>query len=80
MQHLAGESTDDSLMRCIFLQRPAPTYLTVLYYIGRDTPIKKLAEITDNIVNVTATHMMYIDGIPNLESDHLVKILEARNG
>lgn len=49
----------------------------ILVSVGRDTPIDKLVEITDNIVYVTSTHMMSIVGIQNSELNHMDKILET---
>lgn len=49
----------------------------VLALVGRDMALEKLAEIDDNIVDVTS-NMMSIVGIQNLESDHLAKVLEAQ--
>lgn len=54
------------------------TFHTVLASVGRDTPIEKMAEITDDVADVTSNHMMSIDGIRNSASDHLFQILETQ--
>lgn len=63
LQRLARESTGNILVRHIFLQHLPATFHTVLVSVGRDTPIEKLAEIANNITDVTSSHMMSIASV-----------------
>lgn len=78
LKHLAREITLDRIMWYIFLRRLLPTFHTVV--IGKETPMVKLARITDNLTDLNLlrenpTIMAEISGNRNSELDPSVNFL-----
>lgn len=78
LQHLAGESNEDGIIRHIFLQRLPPAYHAVLAAVGEDAPVEKLAEIADNVADLTSGCTAPVSAVQTQEADPLAKLLEGQ--
>ncbi|CAE1296072.1 unnamed protein product [Acanthosepion pharaonis] len=78
LQHLAGESNEDGIIRHIFLQRLPSAYHAVLAAVGEDAPVEKLAEIADNIADLTSGCTAPVSAVQTQEPDPLAKLLEGQ--
>ncbi|CAE1258975.1 unnamed protein product [Acanthosepion pharaonis] len=78
LQHLAGESNEDGIIRHIFLQRFPPVYHAVLAAVGEDAPVEKLAEIADNVADLTSGCTAPVSAVQTQEPDPLARLLEGQ--
>ncbi|CAE1140783.1 unnamed protein product [Acanthosepion pharaonis] len=78
LQHLAGESNEDGIIRHIFLQRLPPAYHAVLAAVGEDAPVEKLAEIADNVADLTSGCTAPVSAVQTQEPDPLARLLEGQ--
>ncbi|CAE1275403.1 unnamed protein product [Acanthosepion pharaonis] len=78
LQHLAGESNEDGIICHIFLQRLPPAYHAVLAAVGEDAPVEKLAEIADNVADLTSGCTAPVSAVQTQEPDPLARLLEGQ--
>ncbi|CAE1153322.1 unnamed protein product [Acanthosepion pharaonis] len=76
--HLAGEGTEDGIIRHIFLQRLPSAYRAVLAAVGEDASVKKLAKIADNVAGLTSGCTAPVSAVETQEPDPLARLLEGQ--